>query len=184
MSDDVREPLAADLVPQQQDHMDGELRAFLIADVRGYTSFTQRHGDEAAAKLAAKFARVAREVVEQHRGNVSELRGDEALCVFTSPRQAVRAAVALQRRFVQETRWERDLPLPVGVGVDIGEAVPVEGGYRSGALNLAARLCTIARPGEILATAEVTHLARRVEGLSYVAKDAVRLKSSGRAARR
>jgi class 3 adenylate cyclase len=28
-----------------------EIRAFLIADVRGYTTFTQAHGDEAAARL-------------------------------------------------------------------------------------------------------------------------------------
>src|ERR1700750_928416 len=40
------------------DEVDAELRTFLIADVRGYTSFTQRHGDEIAAKLAGKFARV------------------------------------------------------------------------------------------------------------------------------
>jgi class 3 adenylate cyclase len=42
---------------------------------------------------------VARAVVEQHQGEVLELRGDEALCVFGSPRSAIRAAVALQERF-------------------------------------------------------------------------------------
>ena len=57
------------------------------------------------------------------------------------------------------------LPLPVGIGLDAGEAVPVEGGYRGGALNLAARLCGQAGPGEILATQEITHLARRVDHL-------------------
>src|SRR3954465_1150334 len=155
---------------------DAELRTFLIADVRGYTSFTQLHGDEKAAKLAAKFARVARDVVTNHQGTVLELRGDEALGVFVSPRQAVRAAVALQRRFVDETRWERELALPVGIGIDVGEAVRVENGYRSGALNFAARVCAGARPGEILATAEITHLARRLDGLSYVVRDPVRLK--------
>jgi hypothetical protein len=33
-----------------------QIRAFLIADVRGYTLFTQERGDEAAGKLAAKFS--------------------------------------------------------------------------------------------------------------------------------
>jgi class 3 adenylate cyclase len=32
---------------------DASIKTFLIADVRGYTLFTQTHGDEAAAKLAA-----------------------------------------------------------------------------------------------------------------------------------
>src|SRR3954468_8653902 len=155
---------------------DAELRTFLIADVRGYTSFTQLHGDEKAAKLAAKFAQVAREVVQAHQGSVLELRGDEALCVFVSPRQAVRASIALQRRFVEETRFDAELPLPVGIGIDFVEGVAVEGGYRSGALNLAARLCSIAKPGQILASSELTHVARRLDGMSYVAKQSVRLK--------
>jgi class 3 adenylate cyclase/streptogramin lyase len=144
-----------------------EIRAFLIADVRGYTLFTQERGDEAAAKLAAKFAQVAREGVEARAGRVIELRGDEALCVFASPRQAIRAAVELQDRFVDETLADPALPLGVGIGLDAGEAVPVEGGYRGGALNLAARLCGQAGPGQILASREITHLARRVEGVTY-----------------
>lgn len=144
-----------------------DIRAFLIADVRGYTLFTQERGDEAAAKLAAKFALVAREGVEARAGRVIELRGDEALCVFASPRQAIRAAVELQDRFVEETLADQALPLGVGIGLDAGEAVPVEGGYRGGALNLAARLCGQAGPGEILASREIVHLARRVEGVTY-----------------
>jgi class 3 adenylate cyclase len=55
---------------------------FLIADVRGYTAFTQSRGDEAAARLASTFAEIAREGVEAHEGHVIELRGDEALAVF------------------------------------------------------------------------------------------------------
>jgi len=35
-------------------------------------------------------------------GDVLELRGDEALCVFGSARQAIRAAVELQKRFRSE----------------------------------------------------------------------------------
>ena len=81
-----------------------------------------------------------------------ELRGDEALCVFASTRQAIRAAVDLQGRFVEETIADGELPLTVGIGIDAGEAVEVEGGYRGGALNLAARLCGQARAGEILAS--------------------------------
>jgi class 3 adenylate cyclase len=47
------------------------IRTFLIADVRGYTYFTQEHGDESAAKLAGKFAAVTREVVEGHGGEAA-----------------------------------------------------------------------------------------------------------------
>jgi YVTN family beta-propeller protein len=153
-----------------------DIRAFLIADIRGYTLFTQERGDEAAAKLAAKFAHVTREGVEARAGEVIELRGDEALCIFASPRQAIRAAVELQDRFVAETLSDPALPLAVGIGLDAGEAVPVEGGYRGGALNLAARLCGQAGPGEIVASREIAHLARRVDGVRYADRREVSLK--------
>jgi YVTN family beta-propeller protein len=153
-----------------------DVHAFLIADVRGYTSFTQERGDEDAGRLAARFALVARAVVKEHQGEVLELRGDEALCVFGSPRSAIRAAVALQKRFVGETISDPSLPLTIGIGLDAGEAVPVDGGYRGGALNVAARLCSLARAGEVLASREIVHLGRRVEGVRFTERGPVQLK--------
>jgi YVTN family beta-propeller protein len=148
----------------------------LIADVRGYTAFTQERGDEDAARLAGRFAQVTRSVVEDHRGHVLELRGDEALVVFGSPRSAIRGAVALQRRFVEETIADPFLPLTVGIGLDAGEAVAVEGGYRGGALNVAARLCSLARAGEVLASREIVHLALRVDGVRFTERGQATLK--------
>jgi class 3 adenylate cyclase len=155
---------------------DAAIRAFLIADIRGYTLFTQERGDEAAARLAAKFADIVHEHVQARDGSVIELRGDEALAVFRSPRQAIRAAVELQARFLQQTMAAPDLPLPVGIGLDAGEAVPVEDGYRGGALNLAARLCSEAGPGEILGSQSLVHLARTIEGVRYLDRGDLHLK--------
>ena len=154
----------------------GAIRTFMIADVRGYTSYTQTYGDEAAGRLAAGFAGITREVVEGASGTLLELRGDEALSVFGSARDAIDAAVALQQRFVSETVRDADMPLLVGIGIDVGEAVPVEGGYRGGALNLAARLCSLAAPGEILASTITAHLAGPMEGIEYQERGETRLK--------
>jgi ABC-type transport system substrate-binding protein/class 3 adenylate cyclase len=153
-----------------------QVRTFLIADVRGYTLFTQERGDEAATKLAARFADVARQVVKEHGGSVIELRGDEALAAFDSARQAILAATHAQERFLEETVADPSFPLPVGIGLDAGEAVPLEAGYRGSALNLAARLCGRAGPGEILASQGVVHLARKVEGVRYVDRGDLHLK--------
>jgi class 3 adenylate cyclase/tetratricopeptide (TPR) repeat protein len=154
----------------------GEVRTFLIADVRGYTRFTLKQGDEAAAALAARFAALAREVVAAHGGEVIELRGDEALAVFSSARQALRAAIALEDAFARETPEPPTTPLKVGIGLDAGEAVPVERGYRGGALNLAARLCSLAGSGEVLASEGVIHLAGRMNEIRYVERGEVQLK--------
>jgi YVTN family beta-propeller protein len=116
-------------------------------------------------------------VVEEHGGSVIELRGDEALAVFTSARQAILAATHAQARFLEETLADPTLALPVGIGLDAGEAVPVEGGYRGGALNLAARLCGQAAAGEILASQGVIHLARKVEGVRTQDRGELHLKN-------
>ncbi|MDT4942056.1 MAG: serine/threonine protein kinase, bacterial, partial [Pseudonocardiales bacterium] len=149
----------------------GMLRTFMICDVRGYTRFTQQHGDEAAAELAGSFAELVRGVVRSYEGRLIELRGDEALVTFESARQALRAALAIQQRVADD-----DLPRGVGIGLDAGEAVPVGTGYRGGALNMAARLCSLAEPGQVLATEGVTHLARKVEGTRFLAGRVERLK--------
>lgn len=150
-----------------------EVNTFLIADVRGYTQFTLEQGDEAAARLATRFAGLVEETVESWDGRVIELRGDEVLAVFSSARQALRAAVELQTRVREE---HNEFPLGVGIGLDAGEAVSVEGGYRGTALNLAARLCGLAGAGEVLASEGMLHLARKVDGLEYGERGMLMLK--------
>jgi ABC-type transport system substrate-binding protein/class 3 adenylate cyclase len=162
--------------PSSEQAEQAEIRTFLIADVRGYTRYTQEHGDEAAARLAAAFAELVERTVADRGGRLIELRGDEALVVFSSPRQAIRTAIALQHAFVERMRSDDPLPLRVGIGLDAGEAVPVGDGYRGGALNLAARLCSMAGPGEVLLTESVTHLARRVDETTYRDRGRVTLK--------
>jgi len=152
------------------------IRTFLIADIRGYTRFTNELGDEAGSRLAAKFAQISFECVEAHGGVVLELRGDEAMCVFDSARAALRCAVELQDAFADETRLEPHLPLRVGIGLDAGEAVPVGDGYRGSAINLAARLCSAAEAGAVIATEGLVHLAGRLNDLSYVGLDGRPLK--------
>ncbi|HEX2587218.1 MAG TPA: adenylate/guanylate cyclase domain-containing protein, partial [Gaiellales bacterium] len=151
-------------------------RAFLIADVRGYTRFTRAHGDAAAARLAGAFASLARDAVAARGGRVIELRGDEALAVFESPRQAVRAAVDLVSLCAEEVAEQPDLPLLVGVGVDAGPAVPLEGGYRGAAINTAARLCSQAAAGQVLVPAALMEAAGALPGLRATPHGALELK--------
>jgi predicted ATPase/class 3 adenylate cyclase len=163
-----------DIDPPVRSDMSAAVLTVLIADMRGYTRFTAEHGDAQAARLAGRFAGLAREVIEEFEGRVVELRGDEALCMFPSARNALRASISIQQRFAAAA--ESGPSLPLGIGLDAGEAVPVEGGYRGGALNLAARLCSLAGAGEVFASQTVIELARKTEGLMCVDRGTVRLK--------
>jgi class 3 adenylate cyclase len=144
------------------------IRAFLVADIRGFTRFTADFGDEDAARLAMKFADVVGKAVLARNGTLVELRGDEALCVFDSARQALHVAVELQGAFREETQADPSLPLMVGIGLDAGEAVAVGDGYRGAALNMAARLCALAGGGEIVASRDLVHLTGAMPGLTFV----------------
>jgi YVTN family beta-propeller protein len=152
------------------------VRTFLIADIRGYTKFSQEHGDDAASHVARRFAEIVQEGIAGKAGLLLELRGDEALCVFNSARDALRAAVELQVQFRRQVKGEPNLPLGVGVGLDAGEAVPVGDGYRGRALNVAARLCALAQAGEVLATETVVSLAGHQTGMGFASRRPARLK--------
>jgi class 3 adenylate cyclase len=153
------------------------VRTFVIADVRGYSRYTEECGDEAAAALSARFASIVNEDVEAHDGELVEMRGDEALVVFASARQAIRAAVDLQAQF-QDAADEFDIPLRVGIGIDSGEAVQLpDGSFRGAALNVAARLCGRASGGEVIISEATSRLAGRLGGLHYSDGGRVRLKN-------
>jgi YVTN family beta-propeller protein len=153
-----------------------DIRTFLFADMRGYTRFTQQHGDHAASELAGRFADLVRDVVPAFEGELLELRGDEALSVFRSARQALRAAVEIQRRLRTADGDQPPFPLGVGMGLDAGEAIPTQGGYRGTPLNVAARLCGQAAPGQILATETVIALVARMEGMVFGAPRRLQVK--------
>jgi WD40 repeat protein/class 3 adenylate cyclase len=148
------------------------LAVFLAAGLDGYTRYTREHGDEAAAAVAVQLSDLVRQVAEVRGGQLVEARGEQALAIFWSARQALRAAEDVQA----QARAGATLSLRVGIGLDAGEPVPVNGGFRGDALNVAAHLCALAQPGQVLASDLVLRLARRVEGLAYEECEPIRLK--------
>ena len=162
------------------DHARHPLVAFLFADIRGFTAYTDRYGAQAAAHLADTFVSIAAGIADAHSGSVRGTWGDQVLAEFASPRDAVRAAVGLQASCITRTLGDPRDPLPVGVGLDIGEPAD-EGANRSAAaLNVAARLCARAGAGEVLSSAELVHLAGPLDGVAYVDKGSHRLKGVAR----
>ncbi|MDQ3777617.1 MAG: adenylate/guanylate cyclase domain-containing protein, partial [Actinomycetota bacterium] len=153
------------------------VRTFLIADIRGYSRYTEECGDEEAAKLSNKFANIVAGEAEEYGSELVEVRGDEALLVFTSARAAIRAGVDLQARF-RETSEDLMIPLRVGIGIDSGEAVQLDdGSFRGAALNVAARLCGRASGGEVIISEATSRLAGRLTGLHYSDGGRLRLKN-------
>ncbi len=151
------------------------VRTFLFVDIRGYTRFTVDHGDAAAALLVKDFDDIARKAFSTFHGEVIGSAGDELIASFGSAREALRAAIKLQTDFSEKAMANPAFP-QVGIGLDTGEALPSGGTFIGAALNLAARLCKLAGPREVLATESVAHVAGRLDGITYAERGYTQLK--------
>ena len=120
---------------------------FVFADLVGYGSFTEQRGDEAAMRVAQEFRRVMRALSHEHGAWHVKSMGDGAMiCVPDAGR-----AVALVKRTLTEVGGHPGL-LPVRIGAHTGPAVLHDGDWYGSAVNVAARLVSIARPNEALVT--------------------------------
>ena len=126
------------------------LAAILAADVAGYSRLMGE--DEEGTHDALKELR--REVVDpkidEHRGRIVKTTGDGLLVEFASVVDAVRCAVAIQRRMA-----ERNTTIAVGrqiafrIGINLGDVIIDEGDIYGDGVNVAARLEALAEPGGI-----------------------------------
>jgi adenylate cyclase len=132
--------------------------AFLFADLRGSTAFTEKSSPEEAMALLNRFHDVAVAAVHKHEGFLDNIRGDGVMAVFGAPSAledpagaAFRAAEDLLRGIdhLNAQRARRDeTPLDVGVGLAAGEGIVGHVGSRDrfnftavgDAANVAARL--------------------------------------------
>jgi predicted ATPase len=112
---------------------------FLFTDIEGSTRRWEADADGMRKALAAHDD-VLRKAIEAHGGFLFKHTGDGACAAFASPRSAVDAAVAAQR----------ELELPVRMGLATGEAEMREGDYFGAVLNRAARVMAAGHGGQML----------------------------------
>ncbi|MFN2484064.1 MAG: adenylate/guanylate cyclase domain-containing protein, partial [Candidatus Limnocylindria bacterium] len=122
---------------------------FLFADLRDYTRFVEAQGDRAAAELLEAYRTLVRSTVAEFGGAEIKTEGDSFYVVFPSASGAVQCGLAILRA-AAESRAQGGGPIRVGIGVHAGETVETSEGYVGSAVNMAARVCAQARPGELL----------------------------------
>jgi adenylate cyclase len=118
---------------------------FLFCDLVGFTALTDSEGDERAASVAAALQGHVQAVTAAHGGEVVKAMGDAAMIRCGDPSAAVRLALLL----LDEVEADPALP-PVRTGVHTGSAVSHDGDWYGRAVNVAARLCSVAGGGEVL----------------------------------
>lgn len=145
-----------------------EERAILFADVVGSTSLYRRLGDQLAEALVrAAIDRVVRASAMQG-GRLIKTIGDCAMCELPDANAAARAAMEVQR-LARAPVKPGEAPVLFRIGFTVGPVVPRDNDVFGDAVNLAARLCDMAKAEQIL-TIESTSA-----GLSGDLRDCVRL---------
>ena len=128
---------------------------FLFADLVGFTAFTERVGDEAAADVAVAFQTTAAHLAEDCGCVVVKSFGD---AVMVHGRDAVQV-FALALRMRDELSREGWCP-PLRIGLHSGTAVRRGSDWYGSTVNLAARLAEEASPGEVLVSLTTRDLLR------------------------
>jgi class 3 adenylate cyclase len=176
----------------------GEVRhvAVLFLDVRGFTTISEKLGPSEVVALLNEYFDVVVDRVAAHGGSVNKFIGDAAMCIWGAPKAAEQAercavlcALEIQARAAQLSaeRKRRGLTtVGFGIGINAGEAVAgnlgaakrLEYTVIGDAVNLAQRLESQARAGEVLVSQRVYEkVAREVEAAP---RDPVKLKGKSK----
>jgi adenylate cyclase len=155
--------------------------SYLFADIRGSTALAERLSPIQFRALIDRFYAATSRAVFDHDGGVDKFVGDEIVAFFipvtSGPRhaaQAVAAALAILRATGHAD--DRGPWVPVGVGVSSGRAwLGVVGDEKridmtalGDNVNIAARLGSAARAGEVLMTVETAAAAGLDSGLEHM----------------
>jgi class 3 adenylate cyclase len=151
----------------------------VFLDLRGFTSFAESVEPEELMGVLREFHGAMGELILKHEGTLERFTGDGMMIFFNDPvevadhaERAVRMAVEMRERVaVLVSKWKsRGWDLALGVGIAQGDAtlgaIGFDGRWDYGAIgtvtNLAARLCSEAKAGQILLSSRMASL---VEGL-------------------
>ena len=144
----------------------------LFADIAGSTKLFEIRGDIEARALTVQVLNALTQITLRHSGTVIKTIGDEIMCTFPGPSNALHASVDMQRRVAGDLVWARD-HLAIRIGLHHGEALIEDGDVYGDAVNTAARMAQLAKREQIVTTSST------VAGVSSAA--AFRIRSLGEA---
>jgi adenylate cyclase len=122
--------------------------AILFTDLVGFSSWALEAGDRTALRLLREVAEAIEPPVAEHHGEVVKRLGDGLMAAFWDAPGAVEAAFAADER-VGAVTVDGYRP-QLRTGIHLGRPRKVGGDYLGVDVNVAARLCEGAKPGEVL----------------------------------
>jgi adenylate cyclase len=152
----------------------------LYADIRGSTDLAERTKAELLVEFINDYLSQMTDVILGHEGTLDKFVGDEVMALFGAPvpqedhaLRAVRTGLAMQATYqtVMKSWQERGVEAPpIGIGIATGRLTVGEmgGSQRADytvigrAANLGARICGVAKGGQVLISQKTYNLVKEV----------------------
>ena len=131
-----------------------------FSDIRGFTAYSEKVDPEKVVGMLNSILSNQADIVKKYGGDIDKYVGDELVAVFQGEKmvtQAVQCAIEIQQMMetVHEQIGEK---IAIGIGINTGDMVMGAMGSADrmdftvigDAVNLGARLCSSAAPGQII----------------------------------
>lgn len=137
----------------------------MFTDVIGSSEIFEQLGDKLAYQVIELHNYVVRGVIAEFGGAIVKHTGDGVLAIFAAGDAAVKAAIGIQRKLAEHNESSPGHSCDVGIGINAGEVIANDTDLYGSSVNLAARVCNCAGPGEIIVTGIVR--SRCSDGLEF-----------------
>lgn len=122
---------------------------FVFSDIEGSTTLLKRLGDADYGQLLAIHRRLVREIFAAHDGLEIDTQGDAFFYSFVRARQAVTAAIDVQRAHAKAS-WPSGASVLVRLGLHTGEPAVGDEGYTGLDVVRASRIAAVGSGGQVL----------------------------------
>jgi class 3 adenylate cyclase len=148
----VKDPARTEQIPgaASQPTVDSAFRVIMFTDLKDSTATASRLGDAKALHFVHIHNGLVRNALREFSGREVKHLGDGIMASFLSAAEAVECAIAIQKAFGAHNQQHPDLAMHLRIGLAAGEPVEEDGDFFGGAVQLAARLCAYANPGQIV----------------------------------
>ena len=130
---------------------DRVLATVLFTDIVNSTRRAETIGDRAWHDVLDRHNALVRREISRHRGHEVRTMGDGFLATFDGPARSIRCALAINEGV-------EALGLQVRAGLHTGEVEMTDDDLSGIAVNIAARVATMAKPGQVLVSNTVRDL--------------------------
>jgi class 3 adenylate cyclase len=147
----------------------------MFADVVGSTRLYETLGDAEAQYNISYALTVVGDIVQRHRGKVIKSAGDDVLSAFATVDDAIMAACVIHDTFA-ENRIFDNLSLSFHIGLHSGPGIFSAGDIYGDTVNVAARLTSAAKSGQIITSKETIEKITGSTGVQVRPFDVIQVK--------